>query len=196
MNQKKTTLRQLFLFFIISNGVTLLQLALMPLLKYLFGLTGLAEIPLQLFPLGQSPEGKRIFLIDYAGGALSEGGGGGMAYFLAVELTLLAAQIINFFLQRRITFRSQVSILKAALWYFAAWLLISSGASALNGLYKPYIYRFLVFRFGKDGGTLAGDIVTMLINCVISFWVFFPIMKFIFRAGDKKDTIRRKEDTK
>lgn len=196
MNQKKTTLRQLFLFFIISNGVTLLQLALMPLLKHLFGLTGLAEIPLQLFPLGQSPEGNRIFLIDYAGGALSDGGGGGTAYFLAVELTLLAAQIINFFLQRRITFRSQVSVLKAALWYFAAWLLISSGASVLNGLYKPYIYRFLVFRFGKDGGTLAGDIVTMLINCVISFWVFFPIMKFIFRAGDKRDTIRRKEDTK
>lgn len=30
------------------------------------------------------------------------------------------------------------------------------------------------------GGTMA-DIVSMLINCTISFWVFFPIMKFIFR---------------
>ena len=27
----------------------------------------------------------------------------------------------------------------------------------------------------------VADIITMLINCVISFWVFFPIMKIIFK---------------
>jgi len=34
---------------------------------------------------------------------------------------------------------------------------------------------------GKGAGMTAADIITMLINSVISFWVFFPIMKIIFK---------------
>lgn len=192
MNKQRSTLRQLLLFFVISNGVTVLQLALMPLLKHIFSLTALVQMPLQLFSLGQRPDGVRIFLIDYAGGMVSEGGGGGAAYFLAVEITLLTAQILNFFLQRRITFRSQVSALKAALWYLAAWLLISSAAAVLNSLYKPHIYRLPIQHLGKSGGTLAGDMAVMLINCVISFWIFFPIMKFIFRSDSNENNIKKK----
>ena len=79
MNKQRSTLRQLLLFFVISNGVTVLQLALMPLLKHIFSLTALVQMPLQLFALGQRPAGVRIFLIDYAGGMVSEGGGGGAA---------------------------------------------------------------------------------------------------------------------
>ena len=38
-----------------------------------------------------------------------------------------------------------------------------------------------------DGGVgiamlpLTADLITMLINCIISFWVYFPILKIIFR---------------
>ena len=54
------------------------------------------------------------YVFDYAAGSISQGGGGGMAYFLAVEITLFAAQVINFFLQRNVTFKSKTGIVKAA----------------------------------------------------------------------------------
>ena len=36
--------------------------------------------------------------------------------------------------------------------------------------------------FGAKLGTVAADILTMLINCTISFWVFYPIMGWIFKT--------------
>jgi len=33
---------------------------------------------------------------------------------------------------------------------------------------------------GKVGETLA-DIISMLINCALSFWVYYPILKIIFK---------------
>ena len=62
----------------------------------------------------------------------------------------------------------------------------------LNSLYKPHIYRLLIQHLGKSGGTLAGDMAVMLINCVISFWIFFPIMKFIFRSDSNENNIKKK----
>ena len=108
------------------------------------------------------------------------GGGGGLAYFLAVEITMLIAQVINFFLQRKVTFKSNSSLAKAAFWYVIAYLIISIGAAALQGLYKDPIYRFFQNVMGSAGITVA-DVVTMIINCAISFWVFFPIFKVIFK---------------
>ena len=57
--------------------------------------------------------------------------------------------------------------------YFAI-LLISS---ALQGRYKAPIYQFFVSR---NLGTFLPNLLTMIIYCAVSFWVFFPIFKFIF----------------
>jgi len=40
------------------------------------------------------------------------------------------------------------------------------------------------WNMGVTGERFA-DIITMIINSAISFWVFFPIFKFIFK-NDKK----------
>lgn len=172
---------QFVVFFMISNGVTALQMILMPLIKYIFGFTALVETSFQILPIGTNLDGSIYYVFDYAHGAISIGGGGGLAYFLAVEITLLIAQVINFFLQRKVTFKSNTSIAKAATWYFIAWVLISIGASALQGLYKVPIYDFFMNLMGTGLGTTVADIITMLINSAISFWVFFPIMKIIFK---------------
>lgn len=172
---------QFLSFFVISNGVTILQIIMMPVIKLLFGFTPLVHTDFQIFPIGHNLDGSIYYVFDYAAGSISSGGGGGLAYFLAVEITLLIAQIINFFLQRRVTFKSNTSIRKAAAWYFAAWIVISIGAAALQGLYKAPIYSFMMKTLGTGIGTAAADAITMLINCVISFWVFFPIMKVIFK---------------
>ncbi|MCP1102784.1 putative flippase GtrA [Aequitasia blattaphilus] len=180
--EKHPTIAQFLVFFIVSNGVTVLQLILMPLFKYIFGMTSLVHTAFQVFPVGSNLNGSQYFVFDYAAGALGSGGGGGLAYFLAVQITLLIAQIINFFLQRNVTFKSNSSILKAAMWYFIAYIIISVGAAALQGIYKAPIYNLLMntWGWGKTGETVA-DVVTMIINSAISFWVFFPIFKVIFK---------------
>lgn len=180
-SDKHQGIAQFIVFFVISNGVTVLQMVMMPLIKYLFGFTSLVSTNFQILPVGHNLDGSIYYVFDYAAGAITDGGGGGLAYFLAVEIALLVAQIINFFLQRNVTFKSNTGIVKAAVWYFIAWVIISVGAAALQGLYKTPIYDFFMNAMGRGAGTTVANIITMLINCVISFWVFFPIMKIIFK---------------
>lgn len=179
--QQRPGTAQFVVFFVLSNGITVLQLALMPLLKWVFGMTSLVETAFQVWPVGSNPDGSQFFVFDYAAGALPQGGGG-LAYFLAVQITLLIAQVINFFAQRSITFKSNSSIGKAAFWYTLAYLVITILAAAAQGLYKTPIYDLFIdtWGLGATGETLA-DIVTMIINAAISFWVFFPIFKIIFK---------------
>ncbi|MEW4412013.1 hypothetical protein [Clostridium sp. AN503] len=184
LKQKHPEIARFIVFFIISNGVTVLQMVLMPLIKYLFGFTALVSANFQVLPIGHNLDGGIYYVFDYAAGTIASGGGGGLAYFLAVEITLLIAQVINFFLQRNVTFKSNTSITRAAVWYFIAWVIISVGAAALQGLYKTPIYTFFMNMMGDGVGMTVADIITMLINCVISFWVFYPILKIIFKEKE------------
>ncbi|MFN8047865.1 MAG: hypothetical protein U0P48_04710 [Ancrocorticia sp.] len=186
---KHETGSQFLMFFILSNGITVLQLALMPVLRNIFNGTSLVETNFQVFPIGTGADGSSPFYIfDYAAGALP-GGGGGLAYFLAVQITLLIAQIINFFLQRNVTFKSNTSMATAALWYFIAYIIITFAAAALQGFYKAPIYHFFMesLGWGATGGTVA-DVITMIINSALSFWVFFPIFKVIFKRVPDEST--------
>lgn len=179
--EKRPGVAQFVVFFALSNGITVLQLALMPLIKWLFGMTALVDTGFQVWPIGSNPDGSQYLVFDYAAGALPDGGGG-LAYFLAVQITLLVAQVINFFAQRTITFKSNSSVGKAATWYAIAYVLITLVAAAAQGLYKAPIYEMFIdtWGLGRTGETLA-DFVTMIINAAISFWVFFPIFKVIFK---------------
>lgn len=179
--KKHPGIAQFLVFFMVCNGVTVLQMVLMPVLKGIFGMTSLVETSLQILQVGQNLNGSPYYVFDYAAGSIASGGGGGLAYFLAVELTMAIAQIINFITQRKVTFKSTGNVWKAAFWYVLAYVIITIGAAALQGLYKVPVYTLLMGAFGEGLGTTLADIVTMLINCTISFWVFFPIMKWIFK---------------
>lgn len=176
---KHTTAAQFIAFFILSDGITVLQLVLMPVFKWLFVHMSLSDIPVQFLPVGVS-HGHTVYLFDYPAGVLQFGGGGGLAYFLAVEITLLIAQVINFFAQRNVTFKSNSSVGKAAFWYAIAYVVITIAAAALQVLYKDPIYVWSIDKMGLTGEIFA-DVVTMIINAAISFWVFFPIFKVIFK---------------
>ena len=165
----------------------MLQLVLMPAFKALFAHTNLVDTAFQFLPVGVS-HGHTVFLFDYPAGSMSVGGGGGLAYFLAVEITLLIAQVINFFAQRNVTFKSNSSVGKAAFWYAVAYVVITIAAAALQVLYKDPIYAWAISAMGAAGETVA-DVITMIINAAISFWVFFPIFKVIFQQEpSEKDT--------
>ncbi|WP_112179876.1 MULTISPECIES: hypothetical protein [Paraliobacillus] len=173
---------QFLVFFLLSNGVTALQLILMPVFKSIFAQTSLVSTSFQVLQVGQTFDGSDYYVFDYAAGALSAGGGGGLAYFLAVQITIAIAQIINFFAQRSITFKSNSNIWKAFSWYLIAYIIITIGAAAAQGIYKAPIYNLLMntWGFGAAGETTA-DVITMIINSAIAFWVFFPIFKIIFK---------------
>lgn len=187
--EKHPNLAQFLVFFLLSNGVTVLQLVLMPVLRGLFEQTSLININFQILQFGQNFDGSSYFMFDYAAGPLSSGGGGGLAYFLAVQIAIGVAQIINFFAQRSITFKSNSNIWKAAMWYVIAYFVITIGAAAAQGFYKAPIYNLLMntWGMGSFGETMA-DMVTMIINSAISFWVFYPIFKVIFKQEPENQT--------
>lgn len=191
-DQKHHTLAQFLVFFILSNGVTLLQMIMMPVFKAIFEQTDLIHTNFQIWQMGVNFDSTPYYFFNYAAGSLSSGGGGGLAYFLAVEITLAIAQIINFFAQRNITFKSNTNPWIAAMWYVIAYIAITFIAAAAQGFYKAPIYNLLIntWNLGSFGETLA-DVITMLIYSTISFWVFFPIFKVIFKQ--KKETIKTGE---
>ncbi|MFV0634269.1 hypothetical protein [Demequina sp.] len=180
--ERHTGTAQFLMFFVFSNAVTVLQLVLMPVLRDWFANTSLVTTDFQVLPVGSNVDGSQYFMFDYPAGEISDGGGGGLAYFLAVQITLAVAQIINFFLQRNITFKSNTSPWIAAMWYFIAYVVITFVAAAAQGFYKEPVYSFFMdtLGWGASGETTA-DVVTMIINSAISFWVFFPIFKIIFK---------------
>jgi putative flippase GtrA len=179
---RRPSTAQFVVFLVVSNGITVLQLALMPALRWVFAGTSLVSTTFQVWSVGTNPDGTPYYVFDYAAGALP-GGGGGLAYFLAVQITLLIAQVINFCAQRRITFRSNSSVLREACWYAIAYVIITLVAAALQGVYKAPVYALFIdtWGLGATGETLA-DFATMIVNAAVSFWVFFPIFKVIFRV--------------
>ncbi|RYV53026.1 hypothetical protein [Pengzhenrongella frigida] len=181
LEDKRPGTAQFLMFFLLSNGVTALQLALMPIFKGIFNQTSLVDTDFQVLQVGTQVEGLPYFIFDYPAGELPLGGGG-LAYFLAVQITIGIAQIINFFAQRNITFKATNSVGKAATWYVIAYILISFGAAAAQGLYKAPIYSLFMDTWGMGGtGETIADAVTMIINSAIAFWIFFPIFKVIFK---------------
>ncbi|WP_243106665.1 MULTISPECIES: GtrA family protein [Actinomyces] len=185
--ERHETLAQFIVFFVVSNGITVLQLVLMPVFRWVFRFTSLEGTPFHFLPVGSSG-GQTVYLFDYAAGAIqADGSGGGLAYFLAVEITLLIAQVINFFAQRSITFRSNSSVWKAALWYTIAYIIITVFAAAAQVVYKGPIYSWCQSVLGASSGEAVADVITMVINAAISFWVFFPIFKVIFRREPEPD---------
>lgn len=178
---------EFIVFYVISNLVTVLQLALMPILRSIVNRTSLVDTNFQIWPVGHNLDGSQYYIFDYAAGPLPAGGGG-LALFLAVQITILIAQIINFFAQRNVTFKSNSSIGKAAFWYLVAYIIITIGAAAAQGFYKAPIYTFFIETMGWGGaGETLADVITMIINAAISFWVFYPIFKVIFKQIPEED---------
>ena len=64
---KHTTVAQFIVFFVLSNGITVLQLILMPAFKAVFAHTGLVDTAFQFLPVGVS-NGHTVFLFDYPAG--------------------------------------------------------------------------------------------------------------------------------
>ena len=179
---KSPELAQFAIFTGLSIAMTVLQLVLMPVAKWGFGATSLVDTSFQWLSAGTGSNGQEFFVFDYGAGSLASGGGGGLAYFLAVQITIAVAQTINFFLQRNVTFKSKTNLWRAGAWYAAAYVVITFAAAGLQGVYKRPVYDLFMNTWGMGAsGEALADMTTMMINAVLSFFVFYPVLKIIFR---------------
>ena len=190
---------QFITYFMVGNLATVVQLVLIPVLQPILGSTSLVNVDLYLFgpigdpqtmttvtAVGQTVSGLNpYYVFNFTGGPVntlvtrtlngitgSYLTHGGVAYFLATFIPLILSQVVSFFLQRKVTFKSSGNIAWQAMWYFAAFLVITVGANALYGIYQPWLYSTL--------GEAIGGLIAAFLQCCIAFWVFFPIMKLMF----------------
>ena len=190
---------QFITYFLVGNLATLVQVVLIPVLQPVFGATGLVDVNLHLFgPIGDpaavttvTVAGDTItglnpyYVFNFTAGPVNtlvhttlNGitgdylAHGGLAYFLATFIPLILSQVVSFFMQRKVTFKSDGNVAWQAMWYFLAFCVITVGANALYGVYQPWLYSTI--------GEGPGGLVAAFLQCCIAFWVFFPIMKIIF----------------
>lgn len=164
--------RQFVTFYLISVLVTIFQYLMFTFLPYAFGsrlaATEFMWPALKVHLFGISYRWNILgyeIARDQAGNICI---GGGLGYFLAYEIGSFLAQCINFPLQRRLTFKSQGNVLRQALWYLIAWILISLLCNAINGLWLPVAQS----RFSPVIYNLLVTFITGGVSMVIYFFVF------------------------
>lgn len=159
------------LFLIFSYVVTFLKWGLLTFLPGLFeGIVGNVEwawpginvevmgVPLTLAIIGNS-------LAD-----------GGLAFTLANFTSIIIGEIINFPLQRSVTFRSKGPFLKQAFFHFAGALGVFLIMNLFTCIWNPVTAAFNV----PDG---IRNIVTTVVTGGVSMVIIFAIDKTIFSPG-------------
>lgn len=187
---------QIFYFIVFSEGVTIYQYLILVFLPMAFGI-GLAGTPFMwpqivlgtyTDPSTQVVETLYWNILGYdivrnkAGEVII---GGGLGYFLAFEIATFTSQIINFPLQRNITFKSHGNVPWQILWYFIGWVLISLLCNMVNGLWIPFASHYLASGIY--------NLLVMFVTGGISMVVFFFIFKIIFPTGGGTDSIDPRE---
>ena len=163
------------LFFIVSNLVTILRSLLMTFFTPAFAsflgteTWGWPNIPLTI--LGQT---FNFQIIGYD--ALV----GGLAYTVAFYTASLICEVVNFFMQRRFTFRSHGNIAYQGSIYFVAWCLVTIVVNAINSIWTGVAVAFLP--------DVVYNLLTTFIQGGVAMIVFFFANKIIFTDAKKEDS--------
>ena len=96
---------------------------------------------------------------------------GGLCGFLGFLSAYVAAQIVNFIVQRKVVFGANCNIVKALPWYIATVVV----AGILSIWLPPYVIRFVTPYVGGTVATYVANIVNIVLQVVINY----PMMKFV-----------------
>ena len=193
-------LYEFFMFWIFSMMVTIFQYIVMTFLPYAFGIElagreflwpGITINIKGYQPFKWSILGYDVQMID---GVVKIGGG--LGYFIAYELATFLAQVINFPLQRNITYKSKGNPYFQAMWFFIAWVLISLFCNAITSFWIGWANQVLP--------AAIYSILTTIITGGVSMVVFFFVNKIIFpdlqkesaRLNKKVEVLRNKNCSK
>ena len=170
------------LFFLFSNLVTLIQYVIYAFLPEMLGLElagtqwSWPAIPVNLFGIDFTWNAIGYDVVyDPAGNVAI---GGGLGYLIAMLAGSFLAQVINFPLQRNITFRSKGNPFYQAMWYFIAWVVITFVVNSINCVWVAVASLLLP--------TWIYNIGTTVLMGGISMVVFFFVFKIIFPEGEAK----------
>jgi len=115
--------------------------------------------------------------------------GGGLGYFFAFLIATFLAQVINFPLQRNITFRSHGNPVWQALWYLIGWLLIQPFCDMVGSLWKYVVWGVLGANMPVGLSVLLDTVIMGGIAMAIFFVVFliiFPDYNKLQKSAQKK----------
>lgn len=161
------------LYIIISNLITVFKYLILQFLPKLF--VGLPLIDFGFPGVELTMFGKTFswYIIGYGADQ------GGLPYFCAYMIAMVIGEVINFFMQRNITFRSKGNIWYQGLWYLLAFCLVTCIVNSINCIWVA-VASILVPDFVYNIGTTV-------LNGGISMVVFFFVNKAIFPEGKAED---------
>lgn len=149
--QKYPDIYEFILFNIMSNVATITNFVMLWLGTGLL-FKGLAATPFNWW------------IFNYS---VKQGGLGGFVSFL---VAYIAAQIVNFFVQRKVVFGASVQIRKVIVWY----VLTVTVAGIISVWLPPFVLSELTPVIGGWAPTVAN-----IVNIVIQVVINYPMMKFV-----------------
>lgn len=190
-----------FFFIVFSEGVTIVQFLIMLFLPYAFqSLSGQAFVWPQIVlwswgEVGYDGAANMVWGIFNEPVVYGSDGqvlaNGGLGNFIAFEIAVFVAQVINFPLQRNITYKSHGNPWYQAMWYFIGWVLISLLVNAIWGFVNPLLLHYMD---AQGAASALYALIKTFITGTISMVIFFFIFMVIFPSGaadTSKDIARR-----
>ena len=124
--------------------------------------------------LGVAP--RHIYLSGAGGITTDAAADGGLAYFISISLAIFIAQVVNFPLQRNITFKSKGNPAYQAMWYLIGWILIQPLVFGIGNAWKGAVALFLNAAWHP----FLVMILDLIVTGGVSMIIFFFIFKIIF----------------
>lgn len=158
------------LFVIISNLITVFKYLILQFLPKLFTSLPLVDFGFPGVDLTMFGKTFKWYIIGYGADQ------GGLPYFCAYMIAMLIGEIINFFLQRNVTFRSKGNIIYQAFWYLLAFCVVTCIVNSINCIWVA-VAQMLVPDWVYNVGTTV-------MNGGVSMIIFFFVNKIIFPEGE------------
>ena len=164
------------LFFLISNLITLVRALMMTLFTNMFVSLGMSTAS-----WGWPNLDVEIFGASFTFNIVGYGEDvKGFSYFIAFVIASLICEVINFFMQRKYTFRSNGNIARQGAIYFVAWVVVTIIVNSINSVWTGVAHTFNL-------PAVLYNLLTTVIQGGVSMVVFFFVNKIIFT--DAKDTV-------
>lgn len=158
------------LFVIISNLITVFKYLILQFLPKLF-------VGLPLVDFGFPGVDITLFGVTFKWYIIGYGADqGGLPYFVAYMIAMVIGEVINFFLQRNITFRSKGNLAFQGFIYLIAFCVVTCIVNSINCAWIAVAADNPVFSIPD----FIYNIVTVVMNGGISMVIFFFVNKWIF----------------
>ena len=159
------------LFVLVSNVITVFKYALLTFLPAAFAFLGSRDFGFPGIDLNLFGIEFKWYIIGYGADQ------GGIAYFTAYMIAMVIGEVINFFIQRSVVFRSKGNILYQGMWYLLAFIVVTCVVNSINCIWVAVAGHFVPNWLYNIG--------TTVLNGGVSMVVFFFVDKIIFPNGNK-----------